>query len=227
MEGVEPSSKQGNHTLSTRLFRPWFFVLQQDPDHQPQPYLLKLHCKREAECNYFRFHCTAISECFGTTASERCLVPAPCAGIKPVTYCSSVRQRERSCFRQINCRWLIFRSRPPKLHVLTYHFIPLSNPFIPIEECAFLATSHVLDLQSYKFFLNWAKIEVLNSVVWFNVSTFIFTQMFLLLSWDIKVAQSRAVLPLNGRWKSNYYTTKDQLLQAVCNVLIFSMVQCK
>jgi len=24
MEGVEPSSKQGNHTLSTRLSRPWF-----------------------------------------------------------------------------------------------------------------------------------------------------------------------------------------------------------
>ena len=27
MEGVEPSSKQGNHTLSTRLFRTFIFVL--------------------------------------------------------------------------------------------------------------------------------------------------------------------------------------------------------
>ncbi len=35
LEGVEPSSKQGNHTLSTRLFWPLVFVLWQDPDHQP------------------------------------------------------------------------------------------------------------------------------------------------------------------------------------------------
>ena len=43
LEGIEPSSKQGNHTLSTRLFRPSVFVLRQDPDHQPQPYLLRFH----------------------------------------------------------------------------------------------------------------------------------------------------------------------------------------
>ena len=40
LEGVEPSSKQGNHTLSTRLFQPLVFVLQQDLDHQLQPYPL-------------------------------------------------------------------------------------------------------------------------------------------------------------------------------------------
>ena len=43
LEGIEPSSKQGNHTLSTRLFRPSVFVLRQDPDHQLQPYLLRFH----------------------------------------------------------------------------------------------------------------------------------------------------------------------------------------
>ena len=35
--------------------------------------------------------------------SERCLVSAPCAEIKPVTYYTSVRQRERNYFRQLNC----------------------------------------------------------------------------------------------------------------------------
>ena len=30
LEGIEPSSKQGNHTLSTRLFQPLIFVRQQD-----------------------------------------------------------------------------------------------------------------------------------------------------------------------------------------------------
>ena len=38
----------------------------------------------------------------GRTASGRCLVPAPGAGIKLI-YCTSIKQRERSCFRQLNC----------------------------------------------------------------------------------------------------------------------------
>lgn len=40
LAGIEPASKQGNHTLSTRLFQPLIFVLQQDLNHQPQPYPL-------------------------------------------------------------------------------------------------------------------------------------------------------------------------------------------
>ncbi len=35
LEGFEPSSKQGNHTLSTRLFQPSVFELRQDLNHQP------------------------------------------------------------------------------------------------------------------------------------------------------------------------------------------------
>ena len=38
--GVEPTSAQGNHTLSTCLFRPLIFEHQQDPDHQLMPYPL-------------------------------------------------------------------------------------------------------------------------------------------------------------------------------------------
>ena len=32
-----------------------------------------------------------------------CLVRPPCERIKPVIYCASIRQRERSCFRQLIC----------------------------------------------------------------------------------------------------------------------------
>ena len=46
--GFEPTSKQGNHTLSTRLFRPSVFVHWQDPDHQQMPYPLKFHSASEA-----------------------------------------------------------------------------------------------------------------------------------------------------------------------------------
>ncbi len=40
LAGVEPASKQGNHTLSTRLFQTLVFVPQQDLDHQLRPYPL-------------------------------------------------------------------------------------------------------------------------------------------------------------------------------------------
>ena len=102
LEGFEPSSKQGNHTLSTCLFQPLIFELWQDLNHQPQPYPLKFHHSVGAHDDYFRFNRTALPKSFGTTAFERCLVPSPCDGIKPVIYCTSIRQRERNCFRQIN-----------------------------------------------------------------------------------------------------------------------------
>ena len=54
LAGVEPASKQGNHTLSTRLFWPSVFERQQDPDHQLSPYPLNLHQRLEAATGYFR-----------------------------------------------------------------------------------------------------------------------------------------------------------------------------
>ena len=100
LEGIEPSSAHGHHTLSTCLFQPSIFEIWQDLDHQSYPYPLKFHPCNEAYMNYFRFTCTAWSTRFGTTSVERCLVPAPCAGIKLVYY-TSTRQRERSYFRQL------------------------------------------------------------------------------------------------------------------------------
>ena len=71
--------------------------------------------------DYFRRNCTATPRSFGKRALERCLVPSPGDGIKPVIYYASIRQRERNCFRQLICRSLSFRSKPTRLRVLTYH----------------------------------------------------------------------------------------------------------
>ncbi len=59
LEGIEPSSAQGNHMLSTCLFLTSIFEVWQDLDHQPYPYPLKFHPGNEAYPNYFRFTCTA------------------------------------------------------------------------------------------------------------------------------------------------------------------------
>ena len=99
--GFEPTSKQGNHTLSTRLFWPSVFVLQQDPDHQLQPYPLKLHQCDGAYTGYFRFTCTALPSDSEQHPWSDVSFRQPCGGIKLI-YCTSIKQRERSCFRQLN-----------------------------------------------------------------------------------------------------------------------------
>ena len=70
LEGIEPSSKRGNHKLSTCLSLPKFFVQEQNQSHQFLPYPLKFHQKCEATSNYPRCNCTTEPECFGATASE-------------------------------------------------------------------------------------------------------------------------------------------------------------
>ena len=100
LEGIEPSSKRGNHVLSTCLSLPLIFVCKQDQSHQLAPYPLKLRLWREAANSYLRFCSTTISTSFGKTAFGWCLVSAPCAEIKLI-YCASIKQRERNCFRQL------------------------------------------------------------------------------------------------------------------------------
>ena len=102
--GVEPTSAQGNPTLSTRLFQPLVFVCRQDLDHQPTSYPLNFHQCSEAYTDYSRFNLHRLLSGFGTRSSERCLVQLSNSWIKPVIYCTSIRQRERNYFRQ-----LIFR----------------------------------------------------------------------------------------------------------------------
>ena len=84
------------------LILAFVFELQQDPSHQLQPYLLKLHPCIGACMNYFRFNLRRLIFGFGTTSSERRLVPLPCKGIKPVIYYTSIRQREHTHCCQLN-----------------------------------------------------------------------------------------------------------------------------
>ena len=99
--GFEPTSKQGNHMLSTCLFQPSVFEPQQDLDHQLRPYPLKLHPDTEAYTDYFRFTCTALPSDSEQHPWSDVSFRQPCGGIKLI-YCTSIKQRERSCFRQLN-----------------------------------------------------------------------------------------------------------------------------
>ena len=94
------------------LITDFIFERWQDQCHQPAPYPLKIHSGIEACRNYPRFICTTWSRRFGARALGWCLVPAPCAGIKLI-YCTSIKQREQTCFRQLNCRRPIFKCPPP------------------------------------------------------------------------------------------------------------------
>ncbi len=88
--GFEPTSKQGNHTLSTRLFQPFGALAS------------KFSSCRRGQARLFPIYLHRLILRFGTTSLERCLVPSSDDGIKPVIYCTSIRQRERNCFRQLN-----------------------------------------------------------------------------------------------------------------------------
>ena len=78
--------------------------------------------------------CTTCSNRFGTTAFGWCLVPAPCGGIKLI-YCTSIKQRERKCFRQLTFRGPRLKSRATALCMLTHHLHPLSKPVSPMWLC--------------------------------------------------------------------------------------------
>ena len=129
--GIRTLVQTGKQHAFYMLIPDFIFVHRQDPDHQPTPYSLKLHLNIETWTDYFRFTCTAGSRRFGTTSLGRCLVPSPGDGIKPVIYCTSIRQRERNCFRQLNCWPNGLWSLQPSLRMLTYHLDPLSNPVNP------------------------------------------------------------------------------------------------
>ena len=92
----------------------------------------KFHLGSEAYPNYFRFNLHRFTLRFGTTSLEQCLVQLSNSRIKPVIYCTSIRQRERNCFRQLIFRYLRFGSQSTMLRVLTYHLVLPSNPNKPM-----------------------------------------------------------------------------------------------
>ena len=122
LEGVEPSSKRGNHMLSTGLSLLEFSSHNLDRATGPWPYLLKFHSRREAERNYPRFDCTTVSTSFGARASGWCLVTAPSAVIKQI-YCTSIKQQEQNCCCQIivDCLFIVRTDRA----------LPAYIPFLP------------------------------------------------------------------------------------------------
>lgn len=130
--GVEPTSAQGNHMLSTRLFQPLIFVQQQDLDHQLMPYPLKSHAGTEAYLHYSRFASIAKTDRFGTTAVWAMSRSLALQGNKAKIYCSSIKQREHTYCCQLIFWKLCLRSEPTTLRVLTYHFISPSNPVSPV-----------------------------------------------------------------------------------------------
>ena len=134
LEGVEPSSARGNHTLSTRLFQTGFSCRNKTWTTKLRPYPLNLHRAAGARRDYFRFTCAALS-----SDSE----PHPWGDVSflrlaeelsHVVYCASTRLREHT-----RCCQLIFRpqrlwSLQSPLRVLTYHLISPSNPVNPISD---------------------------------------------------------------------------------------------
>ena len=88
------------------LILDFVFVLWQDPSHQPLPYLLKFHLTVGAPDRLFPIYLRCLTLGFGTTSLEQRPVPSPCKGIKPLIYCTSIRQREHT-----HCCQLIFRQK--------------------------------------------------------------------------------------------------------------------
>ena len=100
LEGIEPSSKRGNHKLSTCLSPTSVFVRGQDRSHQPAPYPLKFHAGHEALPALFPILLCRFAKRFGTRAFERHPVSTTLAEIKLI-YCTSIKQREHSFRCQI------------------------------------------------------------------------------------------------------------------------------
>ena len=70
LEGIEPSSKRGNHKLSTCLSLPSVFERRQDQSHQPAPYPLKLRKGRGERPELFPILLCHFTKRFGTRAFE-------------------------------------------------------------------------------------------------------------------------------------------------------------
>ena len=95
--------------------------------------------------DYSRFNLRRWILRFGTTSLGRRLVLLPCKRIRPVNYCTSFRQRERTLFRQLIFWPTWLWSPQSSLRMLTYHLGSLSNPVTP-------KINIVFRLQKYNIF---------------------------------------------------------------------------
>ena len=100
LEGIEPSSKQGSHMLSTCLSLPKIFEHKQDQSHQLMPYPLKFRKSYEEKLKLFPILLCHFIKRFGTRAFEWHLVSTTLAEIKLIYY-TSIKQREHNFRCQI------------------------------------------------------------------------------------------------------------------------------
>ena len=85
LEGIEPSSKQGDHKLSTCLVQFWFSWCDLTWTIESHPYPLKFRSGHEAAKSYSRICRTAYLNASGRGLLARCLVPMSNKGIKRST----------------------------------------------------------------------------------------------------------------------------------------------
>ena len=99
LEGVEPSSKQGNNKLSTCLSSLRFSCVGKTKATNPRLILFisfRLQGRPELSSIYPHFLIIGLE----ATAAGKCLVSVPCTGIK-FNLLYSIKQQERSYFRQL------------------------------------------------------------------------------------------------------------------------------
>ena len=101
MERFELSSKRGHNMLSTCLFPTWLSAAGRTGTTNLKLISWNLGTPPENRRSQLRIYQHHLVETSRSRAIGWCLVPATVAGIK-LTYCTSVRQRERSYFRQLN-----------------------------------------------------------------------------------------------------------------------------
>ncbi len=131
LEGVEPSSKQGTATLSTCLFRPSFSCYGKTRTTN--------HCLILLDFGFGARPSNPIPDIFAppvpsasmNRAMGRCLVSAPSAEMK-LTYYTSVKQRERSYFRQLNVSDRDYRACPQRSACLHSHSTCCQNQTAPM-----------------------------------------------------------------------------------------------
>ena len=83
--------------------------------------------------DYFRFNLRRWISGFGTTSSERRLVPLPGSGIKLAIYYTSIKQRERTLFRQLIFPQLrLWREpkKPPRAYVPSRPAVKSEQPHV-------------------------------------------------------------------------------------------------
>ena len=131
LEGLEPSSKRGAGGLSTCVFFDWFSCCARPKTAKRGLILWIFGGGIEACLRLFPNSYTTGSVNLGKGITGWCPVFATVAKIKLI-YCTSIRQRERSCFRHLNFLMPWLKRRTSCLCTLTHHFYTLSKPVNPI-----------------------------------------------------------------------------------------------